>query len=315
MHIVDFDTKTITADNHVVETFRTCEEKARLGLQEHWRPSASAPALAFGIAVHAARASYKQAIMNGHTLANAGEYGLQKGLQIWDAEMPPEMKTEVMQDDKRSRKNFERLVRGYFNKYGGADFQPIHVEVAGKHFLGTTPDGWKFDYVYTIDEVVRHRDKIYPLEFKTHSDIFGPPNDRYFSQFNNKASVTGYIWACEKEFGYDISGAIIHAMWVQGEPKPGYKGKYTLPDYFKMDYSYRDQAQIDEWIHNTLLTGDDIVRSVRENRWKRADGLACVLYNGCSFKKICEATPGIRERLLEIDFVRNEWNPWARQES
>lgn len=314
MYIVDFETKTITADNHVVETYRTCEEKFRLSLQDHWRPGSGAPALGFGIAMHAARAQYKKLqMMQGLGALGIVDDAVRAGLAVWDAEMPADMKTDVMEDDKRGRRNFERLARGYFEKYGGAEFEPVQVEVPGKQFLGVTPEGWKFDYVYTIDEVVRHRDELYPLEFKTASG-FGPPDSHFFSQFNNKSSVTGYIWAVEKHFGYAVKGAIIQAMWVHSEPKPGSRSKYTLPDYFKMDYSYRDQAQVDEWIHNTLLTGDDIVRSVREGRYKRADGMACSIYNGCSFKKICEATPEIRGRLLEIDYVKNEWNPWARSE-
>ena len=88
----------------------------------------------------------------------------------------------------------------------------------------------------------------------------------------------------------------------------------TLPDYFKMDYTYRDDDQIEEWKRNTLLTGDDIVRSVGENRWKRHDGIICSMFGGCSMQKICQATPGIRDRLLEIDYKRREWNPWARLE-
>jgi len=316
MQVVDFDTKTITADNHVLETYRTCEEKYRLGLHEHWRPAEAAAALGFGIAMHEARATYKKLTMQSalnqlviDRLVSLADYAIEKGLNTWDAEMPPEMKTEVMQDNKRSRRNFERLARGYFEKFGGDDFQSIRVEIPGKKFLGTTPEGWTMNYVYTIDEVVKHRDKVYPLEFKTMSG-FSPPDPRFFSQFSNKASITGYIWATEQELGVDIPGAIIHAMWVQAEPKG--KSKYALADYFRMDYTYRDDDQIEEWKRNTLLTGDDIVRSVQENRWKRNDGVACSMYNGCSFKKICEATPEIRSKLLEIGYEKKEWSPWAR---
>ena len=315
MLTVDFENKIITADNHCLETYRTCEEKYRLALHEHWVPLSKASALAFGIAMHEARAEYKQAILYRmpYTQSEIIEHALQTGLASWEEKMPHEMKTEVMVDDKRGRKNFERLARGYFEKYGGPEFQPTQVEVPGKQFLGITPNGWTFNYVYTIDEIVKHRDKLYPLEFKTDGEMW-PPNDVWFSQFHTKASITGYIWACEKHFGYDIGGAIIHAMWVHSEPKSGYKGKYTLPDYFKMDYTYRDDDQIAEWKHNTLITGDDIVRSVREGRWKRDDGYSCNLFGGCDFKKVCGATPGVREQLLKLDYKKHEWNPWARLE-
>jgi hypothetical protein len=199
-------------------------------------------------------------------------------------------------------------------KYGDpVEYKPLRVDIPGKHLLGTTPEGWKFIYVYTIDEVVEHKQKIWPLEFKTTSG-WGPPDDRFFSQFNNKAAITGYIWACEQELGVDIGGAIIHAMWVHPEAKPGSRSKYTLPDYFKMDFSYRDDAQIAEWKLNTLLTGDDIVRSVEQNRWKRDEGLACNFYDGCSMKKVCQATPLVRPHLLLMDYERREWSPWARVE-
>ena len=323
MLTIDFDEKFISADNHVLETYRTCEEKYRLMIRDQWTPDSSAPALAFGIAMHAARAAYKKAFLQQDTLVKYKltheqspiiDYAINIGLLTWSKEMPDDMKTEVKVNDKRSCLNFERLARGYFAKYGNPDeFTPLHVEVPGNRFLGTTPKGWRMDYVYTIDEVVQHQGKIYPLEFKTGSGFY-PPDSFFFEKFHNMASVTGYLWAVEQEFGVRCEGAMIHAMWVHAEPKTTSKSKYTLPDYFKMDYTYRDDAQIEEWKENTLRTADDIVQSIAEDRWKRNDGVACSMYNGCSMKKICQSTPAIRQRLLEIDYRKRPWNPWARME-
>jgi hypothetical protein len=312
MLVVDFDTKTVTADNHVIETYRTCEEKYRLSIRDHWRSTGTASALGFGIAMHAGRAKFKQALMSGTAHKEALEGAVNLGLFIWDKEQGEEMKSPVMIDDKRGKMNYARLLKGYCEKYGSVDeFKPVQVEIPGKQELGTTPEGWRVVYVYTIDEIAEHKGKLWPIEFKTMSG-WGPPDDRWFAQFDNRAAITGYIWACEKHFGYDIGGAIIHGMWIHPEPKPGSKSKYALPDYFKMDYSYRDDDQIEEWKRNTLLTCDDIVRSVEKNRWKRNDGLACDVYNGCTFKKVCKATPAVRPAVLEMDFEKREWNPWAR---
>ena len=314
MLVVDFENKRIEADNHVVETYRTCEEKYRFMLAEHWVPQGRASELAFGVAMHAGRAEFKKQVMIGTSVSHAIEAAVKYGLAVWEREQNDEMKTIVMIDDKRGRMNYERLLRGYLAKYGDVgDYKPLRVEVPGKRVLGTTPDGWEMTYVYTIDEVTEHKGRVWPVEFKTMSG-WGPPDDRWFAQFNNKASVTGYIWATEQEVGTDIGGAIIHGMWVHTEPKTTSRSKYTLPDYFKMDYSYRDDDQIAEWKHNTLLTGDDIVRSVEKNRWKRADGLACSVYNGCPMKRVCQASPAVRGKLLEMDYERREWNPWARLE-
>lgn len=314
MLVVDFENKVIEADNHVIETYRTCEEKYRLMLHEHWVPQGGAPALAFGIAMHEARAQYKKYLMHDPTNAMKVftiEAALKVGLDTWEREMPQDMKDITKIDDKRGKANFERLFRGYVAKFGNQDYKPVQVEVPGKKFLGLTPEGWTFNYVYTIDEIVEHRGRKWPLEFKTSSG-FSPPDTNFFKGFNNKSSITGYIWACEEHFGYDIGGAIIHAMWVHAEPKATSRSRFTLPDYYKMDYSYRDDDQINEWKCNTLLTGDDIVRSMRENRWKRADGNPCMLYNGCAMKNVCEATPKARQALLEMDFEKREWNPWGR---
>ena len=315
MLVVDFENKTVEADNHVIEVYRTCEEKYRLGLRDHWSPAGAASALAFGIAMHAGRARFKQLLIGGFGKGEATNRAVEHGLVIWDKEQNDEMKTPVMIDDKRGKMNYERLLRSYLEKYGDiGEFKPIQVEVPGVQELGTTPEGWLVRYVYTIDEITEHKGKLWPVEFKTTSG-WSPPDDRWFAQFSNRAAITGYIWACEKHFGYDIGGAIIHGMWVHPEPKPGSKSKYTLPDYFKMDYSYRDDAQIEEWKQNTLLTCDDIVRSVEKNRWKRNDGLACTVYgSGCTFKKVCQATPEVRGALLKMDFEHKEWNPWMRLE-
>lgn len=308
---IDFDTRTMDVDNHVLETYRTCEEKYRLSIKEQWVKSSHAPELAFGLAMHSARAQYKKDMLKN----GVGDLDLavDSGLMVWDNEMPDEMKTEVMIDNMRSRRNFERLARGYFAKYGGPEFKPLHVETPGKKFLGTTPGGWHVNYVYTIDEVVEHNGRIYPLEFKTTSG-WTPPDARFFSKFDNSSAITGYIWAVVHHCGLIVSGAIIHAMWVHAEPLATSRSKYKLEDYFKMSYTYRDDGQIEEWKRNTLLTCDDIVRSVQENRWKRADGHPCNLFSGCQFKKVCEATPASRERLLEMDYIKHSWNPWERLE-
>lgn len=320
--LIDFDAKRLEVDNHVLETYRTCEEKYRLMIHNQWVPQNRAPELAFGTAFHKARAVYKQSIIDTDTphinaLVDHNsilEQAVASGLASWDAGMPAEMKTEVMIDNKRSKKNLERLIRGYFAKYGGPEFKPLHVETPGFSFLGITPTGWRVNYVYTIDEVVEHNGKIYPLEFKTTSG-WTPPDGFFFAQFDNFAAITGYIWAVEQHYGYDISGAILHAAWVHPEPKPGTRSKYGIEDYFRMSYTYRDDAQLAEWKHNTLITCDDIVRSVEENRWRRADGPVCTLFNGCPMKTVCGATPASRQRLLEMDFVKHEWSPWSRLEA
>ena len=321
MLVVNKAEKIIEVDNYVLEAYRTCEEKYRLMIRDHWTPDAQFPALAFGIAMHEARATYKKAFLKpagavAYKLTQDRSKELEKalaaGLASWDTEMPDDMKTEVKVDDKRSKMNFERLFRGYIAKYGDPEeFKPIRVESPGKRFLGITPDGWTMNYVYTIDEVVEHQGKVYPVEFKTDSGLY-PPGVRFFEKFGNMASVTGYLWAIEQEMGIRCEGSIIHSMWVHTEPKVQSKSKYTLPDYFKMDYTYRDDDQIEEWKANTLLTGDDIVRSVLQDRWKKSQGLACHVYNGCSMRRACLATPAIREKVLEVEFKQRLWNPWAR---
>ena len=309
---IDWKTCNIWIDNHVLETFRTCEEKFNLQIYQQQVPIEKAPALAFGIAMHAGRECYKRLLIDAPnvTMDHRIDAAVIVAAGAWNREMPASMKDEVMGNDKRSQNNLIRLLRGYLSKFGGMEYKPILVEQPVTWPLLVTVSGWQVNYTALIDEVVEYENAPWILEFKTHANVFGPPGDSYFMQWRQADSITGYVWAAGMFLNKRVRGAIVHAAWVQAEPKG--KSKYSLPDYFQMDCTERSDARIEEWKENVAITVDRLITVIESGKYQRQNNATCVNYGKCTYYDVCNAEPAIRSMILTTDFEKREWDPLAR---
>lgn len=314
--IYDPETNSLDVDNLCLEAFRTCEAKYWRQIVQGLVPNEDAVALAFGKAIHAGRAAYRSPLIAGDPaiIQPSFDYCLDVGLKAleveWQRSMPPEMKTDIMANDRRSLANARRLFKGYHEKYLQHG-EPLEVEIVDGYFLGESFEyGVKVYYHFATDELSLFDGRKYIREVKTTSY---KPDARQLYEFQTSAAITGYIWAAELKYAPEkVSGSIVDLIWVHSEPKKETKTTVPLKDYFLMDIVYRSTDQIKLWKYNTLRTVDDMVRSYRSNYYRFDFGKACVRFNKCPYYDIHSADPSSWDSIIQQGYKERRWNPYLR---
>ena len=298
------EVKITTYDNTALSNFKTCQKKYDLFINQGVVPLDTSEPLAFGIALHAGREKYQLLRMSGVPHLNASDDAVTRFKEVWDNEMPARMKGPNKVSDRRGKNNGARLLIGYLGKYGEFT-KPLHIEVPFAVHLGQSPGGEDVIISGIIDEICEYNGQTYVLDLKTSSY---EPDGRFFSSFHTSAQMMGYVYCVEETLGIPIAGAMIHAVWVRsiGSAKPR---KVPLPDHFRADVITYTPEQLDEWKRNTLFTVDDIKTAESRNYFRFDWDNACKNYGGCEYRKICGATPLIRQQIIANDFKRSTWNP------
>lgn len=134
----------------------------------------------------------------------------------------------------------------------------------------------------------------------------GSLGEYWSARYELSSQFTGYCWAA-KEYGYPVVGAIIRGIGLL---------KYDIKH--AQIPLYRPDWMIEEW-YRTLL--HDIRRMILAyEKWRQTDGwdpevwepnLAdeCGSFGGCEYRSVCGIAPEVRDKLLEINFVKRPWDP------
>lgn len=77
---------------------------------------------------------------------------------------------------------------------------------------------------------------------------------------------------------------------------------------FNRGFSLRTEAQLDEFLEDTMYWFDRAERNVMSNYWPINDK-SCHHYGGCAFRQICNKDPAVRDKFLESDYTVRPWNP------
>ena len=165
-------------------------------------------------------------------------------------------------------------------EYGG--IYDLLIEFAGQHFIA---------------------------DHKTTS-VMGPT---YFRQFKPNNQMTGYIWAGNKLIGHhdfsgasrlQVSGALINAIgWKQ-------KGKTE----YKRDITARSPQEISEWLNWLYTECCAIQRHKILGEWPMRTESCMTKYGACMFHDVhVLAHPSEREKRLETDYVKDEWDYELRE--
>lgn len=301
--------EALDIDNLCLEAFRCCEAKYWRQIYQGLVSNEEAVALAFGKALHAGRAIYRITKTDKEATPDfCLELGLGAIQQEWHASMPPEMKTDVMANDRRSLANAKKLFTGYAEKYLQHG-EPLSVEVVDDSYLGKSPEfGIEVYYHYAIDELCLFDGKKRTREVKTTSY----PPETQLAQFQTSAAISGYIWGASHYFNEPIYSSIVDLIWVHNEPEKKTAKTVPFKNYFKMDIVYRSQDQLDLWKRNTLVTVDDIVRATKRGYFRFDFGKACTLFNKCPYYDIHSASPDSWDDLIKMGYHEKRWSPYDR---
>ena len=324
--IKDIPADAIIIDAHLLKTFRVCEEKYNLFEQKHWVTNTMSAAPAFGIAMHEGIAGFRNAKRDGMKYPDAYQHGAKILLEAYKKNMPPDSKSEVAQDDKRSAQNAWRIFTGHCEHYEPMGLKYPYVEVPFAMLLGQinlpfyhsthncsgvagTPcsiNTTQRDVIYVgiIDAIIEWQAVQFVNDIKTTAWIL---NQNWLDGFQMDQGMIGYTVAARELLGIDTSRALIHAIWVSTPAKTA-KGK-KLDEYFHTKELYWDDSQLDEWRQNTLNTIQDIETRKVDGKWSMAYNEDCNSFGMCPYRPVCSSPPAAREQLLTMDFHKAIWTP------
>lgn len=211
--------------------------------------------------------------------------------------------------DTKTVANLFRTVVWYLDQFGMKDpcrtvqlanGKPA-VEVSFRYELGfQLSTGEEVLHSGHFDRLVDLSDMVYVLDRKTTKNtISGNSAWGYFSKFSPDNQMTGYTLAGKVVLQKPVSGVIIDAAQIA-------KGFSR----FERGFTMRTDAQLAEWRNDTLYWISQADRFAQADYWPMND-MACDMYGGCEFRKICAHDPSVRAMYLKSDFIQQPWDPLA----
>jgi hypothetical protein len=276
---------------------KECPRKYQYSMLEGWRANSESVHLKFGLLYHTALEHYDRLKAEGteHNLA-VEKVSLEAMLNArgWRPDHP--------------YKTLENLVRSiiwYLDEFKDDPTQTIvlqngkpAVELSFRMELDWGPTGQLGSQPYLlcghIDRLVTFAEGTYVMDRKTTGST---PGSSYFDGFSPDNQMSLYSLASKVVYKTPVKGVIIDAAQIQvGATK------------FARGFTYRSDTQLAEWLDDTHYWLDQSVRYAQAGHWPQNDK-SCHNFGGCVFRRVCSKSPDIREKFLQSDFHREEWNP------
>lgn len=302
---------TLIVDSHMIGLFRDCEEKYNKRINQLLTSRKANGATGSGIAFHEGVASYRELRKQGRSDSDSFNAGLYSLRQAYKKEMPPDFQASdaltPCPDERRSLPNLERIFEGFVGYEEKQRFEYLYIEQSMGISLGSIETNKAvYDIIYAgiVDAIIKQQGMIFVDDLKTTTMNITQP---FKDSFRLSQAMKAYVVGMGELLKEPIYGAMMSLCWIQKESKSG-KAK-PLEEYFHTVPITFTPDQLNEWHSNTLITVNKIIQANETNSFQLAFGSACSTYNGCTFKEICWATPGSRERIVEMDFERRTWTP------
>jgi hypothetical protein len=145
-----------------------------------------------------------------------------------------------------------------------------------------------------LDRVVNFAGGTYVMDRKTTGSALG---SNYFDQYDPDNQMSLYSMAAQVIYQTPVKGVIIDAAQIMVG--------FTR---FGRGFTYRTPTQTDEWLSDVERWLRLAEQYATEGYWPMNDK-SCHKYGGCTFRKICSKSPEVRQKFLESDFEKREWNP------
>lgn len=146
-----------------------------------------------------------------------------------------------------------------------------------------------------IDRLCEISGDVYVMDQKTTGSTITP---RFFDQFSPDTQMSLYTFAGKAIFDIPVKGVVIDGAQIAVG--------FTR---FERGFSFRTEAQLDEWYDDTLDWLHRINDAVREARFPM-NPASCGNYGGCEFRHVCSKSPEVRNLFLKADFKPGwVWDP------
>lgn len=290
-----------TVDSTLLESFRSCPQKAFRTYFEHWKPKAESVHLvaggAFARGVEVARRVY---FVEGRSEPEAYGEGLAALIHHYgDFECPSD-----------SAKSLERMcgaLEFYFHSYplSNDGMTPVEFADGAKaiefSFANPLPvlhpeTGDPILYTGRADAIMNFAGGIYVVDEKTTSQL----GASWPRQWEMRGQFSGYSWAA-REYGIEPAGTIIRGVSIL-------KTKYdTL-----QSITYRPAWEIDRWLDQTIRDVRRMIRCWIDGHFDYSLGHACAEYGGCSLLQVCKSPDP--NAWLPMYFEQRVWEPLAKRD-
>src|SRR5215469_477222 len=277
---------------------KECPRKYYYSMIVGWRPKAEAVNLKFGSLYHEGLEHYDQmrAVGANHEIALIETVRMLL-LKTWEDGKP-----WVSEHNAKTRETLIRSVIWYVEQFKDdpaktvilANGKPA-VELSFKLELDwDAAAGQPYVLCGHLDRVVDYSNGVYVMDRKTTSSTLSPS---YFDQYDPDNQMSLYTLASKVIYSTPVKGVIIDAAQIAVG--------FTR---FSRGFTYRTDAQIDEWLQDLKWWMTHQRHLAEANRWPMNDK-SCHKYQGCHFRKVCSKSPEVRDIFLHSDFEKHPWNP------
>lgn len=276
-------------------TLRECPRKYYLQVIRGYTTKRAALALDFGIALHEGLELFYRNKAAGMSWAENEESVIGFLLRH-----PLRANIDKYEDSVRNSRTLIFATWDYIQNYKN---EPCETMVFSDGTVGVelhfqfetdieTGGGEKISLAGHIDRLTKQDLGIFIQDHKTTSM---PLTQRYFDQYKPDTQMTLYTLAGDVVFATPIKGVMIDAIDLK-------KGE------FSRQMSLRSQEFCEEWLAE-LEMWIRVAEFYATRGIFPANDKSCHKYSGCPFKDYCTAPTGLREQILQEDFVKRVWDP------
>lgn len=260
--------------------------------------------LDFGITYHRAKELYYKTIALGEDHETALDVVVDYVLTVTWVEGKPWESNHP----KKNRDSLLRTVIWNLDKYRDDPAQTIilssgkpAVELSFKFELDHERklDGRPYILCGHLDRLAYFGSDPYVFDYKTTGSSIG---SYFFEQYNPDNQMSLYTLAARVLYNVPVVGVIVEAAQV-----------LVGTSDFGRGITMRSEAQIDEWIEDTMFWFDRAERNVTRKYWPMNDK-SCHQYGGCPFREVCSKDPAVRQNFIDTNYVVHPWNPLENRE-
>lgn len=209
-------------------------------------------------------------------------------------------------DDKRTNRMGEWIIRNYDKQYADQPWELVESETTFSIPVNPT-----FTFTGRIDKIIRWHNALWVVDHKTASGL-GP---QYFNFAEPNMQFMGYVWAARK-MGFDVCGVIVDAILVAKGLLPtdsatGHKKNPNLTPFARYDVYYKEE-HLDTWLETVNQIKSDIDLSEQVGVWY-PNFTACTYFGECPYRRVCKEESSIQQRIIDMDYKIEHWNPLQKE--
>ena len=291
-------------DSTMLSALKLCPRYYQYAYLDGWTPKSESIHLRFGIEYHKALEEYDHFRLKGSNHEDALRNVIRE-LLCRIVDWNPD--TTSRAGNYKNSQTLLSLVIDYCDRFAADPAETVvredgrpATELSFRFELDWGPKAADQPYVLCghLDRVVNYNDERFVMDRKTTTTTPGP---YYMDQWSPNNQMSLYTIAGQVVMNTVIRGVIIDAAQVLLEK----------PNNFVRGFTYRTQAQSDEWLLDLKFWLTSAENYATVGYWPMND-TACSMYGGCRFRGVCSRDPSVRQRFLEADFIQlppeERWN-------